>query len=225
MARAADAVILLHGLCRTDRSMMKMASELEKEGYVVLNVPYPSRTGKIEDLAEKTISNALLDQRLVPVEKIHFVAHSLGAMLVRQYLSVRRVDRLGNVVMLGPPNQGSEIVDRLGDTFLFRKINGPGGQQLGTGSDAVPARLGPVNFNLGIIAGDRSINWINSALIAGPDDGKVSVERTKVAGMKEHIVVHVCHPFLMRNDRVIRSAIRFLRTGTFAGAAGETING
>jgi triacylglycerol lipase len=223
MAHAEEGVILLHGLCRTDRSMGKLASALAKEGYVVLNVDYPSRTASIEDLAATVLAGALQDQKLMGVDKIHFIAHSMGAILVRQYCSVSPIDRLGKVVMLGPPNQGSEVVDRFGDTALFEKINGPGGRQLGTRPHSIPNRLGPVNFELGIIAGDRSINWINSAFIAGPDDGKVSVERTKVAGMKEHLVIHASHPFLMRDDQAIRSALRFLRTGTFARAADEAL--
>src|SRR5688572_28229455 len=179
--------------------MMKLASALQEEGYVVLNIDYPSRTENIDKLAETTINGALQDKRLKSVRTIHFVGHSLGAILIRHYLSRSSVDRLGKVVMLGPPNQGSEVVDRLGDTVLFKKINGPGGPQLGTGPNSLPNRLGPVNFELGIIAGDRSINSINSTFfIVGPDDGKVSVERTKVGGMKEHLVIQTSHPFLMR---------------------------
>jgi pimeloyl-ACP methyl ester carboxylesterase len=214
-ARGREGVILLHGLARTDRSMVKLASALERDGYVVVNVDYPSRTGTIEVLADSTIRRALEHPEIRAAQKVHFVTHSLGGILVRQYLKSRSIDRLGRVVMLGPPNQGSEVVDRLGDVALFGMINGPAGQQLGTGTGSVPNRLGPVPFELGIIAGDRSINWINSAIIPGPDDGKVSVARTKVTGMKEHIIIHVSHPFLMRNEQVIGATLRFLRSGTF----------
>jgi triacylglycerol lipase len=139
----------------------------------------------------------------------------------------RSIERLGRVVMLGPPNQGGEVVDRLGEWALFGKINGPAGKQLGTGPGFVPNRLGPVKFELGIIAGDRSINWINSMIIPGPDDGKVSVKRTKVAGMKEHIIIPASHPFLMRNAQAIGATLRFLRSGTFleAGAAAVDLAG
>jgi hypothetical protein len=125
------------------------------------------------------------------------------------------IPKLGRVVMLGPPNQGSEVVDRIGAWKLFKRINGPAGGELGTGPDSLPNRLGPVDFELGVIAGDRSINWINSAMIKGPDDGKVSVERTKVAGMKEHVVFHVTHPMIMKNGAVIDATLRFLATGSF----------
>ncbi len=218
----SEGVILLHGLCRTDRSMTKMASALESAGYAVVNVAYPSRTATVETLAETVITGALADPTLATATKIHFVTHSLGGILVRQYLRSNDPVRLGRVVMLGPPSQGSEIVDTLGDYVLFEKIHGPSGNQLGTGTNSLPTRLGAVDFELGIIAGDRSINWINSlTMITGRDDGKVSVQRTRVAGMKDHIVIHTAHPFMMRNKQTISKTICFLRTGTFGSGERE----
>ena len=117
--------------------------------------------------------------------------------------------------MLGPPNGGSEVVDRLGSSWLFSLVNGPAGRELGTRVDSLPNKLGPANFYVGVVAGDRSINWINSLLLPGPDDGKVSVERTKLAGMADHIVVHATHPWMMRKREVIRQTIEFLRNGNF----------
>ncbi len=214
-ASAKEAVILLHGLARTDKSMTKMAAALEAEGYTVLNVDYPSREATVQELATKVIDAALADPKLKDASRIHFITHSMGGILVRQYLKTRRPALLGRVVMLGPPNQGSEVVDQLGDYRVFTAINGPAGKQLGTGADSVPNQLGPVDFELGVIAGDRSINWINSLMIPGPDDGKVSVERTRIADMKAHRVVHATHPYLMRNAEVIRATIHFLRHGQF----------
>jgi triacylglycerol lipase len=214
-AMATEAVILLHGLARSDASMVQMAEALEAEGYAVLNINYPSREAEIESLAATAIGQALTDPRVMAAGKIHFVTHSMGGILVRQFLQTNSIDRLGRVVMLGPPNRGSEVVDELGDFQLFESINGPAGRQLGTDSNSVPNRLGPVNVELGVIAGDRSINLINSGMIDGPDDGKVSVASTKIEGMKAHLVVHVTHPYLMKNAQVIRETICFLRTGMF----------
>lgn len=214
-AAASDGVILLHGLCRTERAMDSMASALEAEGYAVVNVDYPSRHATVEELAASTIAFALADPRLANSGKIHFVTHSMGGILLRQYLEAHTIDRLGRIVMLGPPNSGSEIVDALGDTRLFAWINGPAGRQLGTGPDSVPNRLGPVDFDLGVIAGDRSINWMNSWLIDGPDDGKVAVERTRISGMDDHLVIHAVHPFLASNRTAIRETLHYLRHGRF----------
>jgi len=211
---AREAVVLLHGLARTSSSMERLDAAFSAAGYVVLNAGYSSRQQPVGELRQSVVGGALSDPRLEGCTRVHFVAHSLGGILVRAYFAERHDPRLGRVVMLGPPNQGSEVVDRLRSCWLFRWINGPAGVELGTGPDSALAGLGPVDFELGVIAGDRSINWINSLMIAGPDDGKVSIERTKVAGMKAHMVMHVSHPFLMKDRAVIASALRFGQNGS-----------
>ena len=212
---AAEGVILLHGLCRSSASMDKMAAALTASGFIVANVDYPSRTRNIAALSTAAITTALNRPEFQDCTRIHFVTHSLGGILVRAYFKHHQATRLGRVVMLGPPNQGSEVVDKLGSWRLFKLLNGPAGDELGTALDATPNTLGPVDFELGVIAGDRSINWINSLLIKGADDGKVAVERTKVAGMKQHLTLHVTHPYLMKNRKVIESTLRFLKNGSF----------
>jgi triacylglycerol lipase len=161
------------------------------------------------------IGEAVGDCQRDGATKIDFVAHSLGGILIRSYLAHHSISLLGRVVMLAPPNAGSEVVDKLGWLFLFKWINGPAGNELGTDTNSTPNKLGPVNFPVGIVAGDHSINWINSLLIPGRDDGKVSVERTKLAGMTDHIVIHATHPFIMSNCEAIRQTVQFLRTGSF----------
>ncbi len=214
--RGGDGVILFHGLARTNESMEKMTAAFAAAGYVVANIDYPSRTMAIGALSESVVGHALRDPRLKECPRIHFVTHSLGGILVRSYFAKHTDPRLGRVVMLGPPNRGSEVVDSLKSWALFQRINGPAGSELGTDGKSVPNSLGPVRFELGVIAGDRSINWINSLMIAGPDDGKVSVERTKIEGMKEHLVLHVTHPFMMKNSEVIKATLRFLQSGSFS---------
>jgi pimeloyl-ACP methyl ester carboxylesterase len=222
---ASEGVILLHGLSRSSSSMEEMESKLKDAGFIVLNVDYPSRTATIEALSDAAIGTALQNPSLKNCSKIHFVTHSLGGILVRSYFKRHESSRLGRVVMLGPPNQGSEVVDTIGSWWLFRKLNGPAGNELGTDNESTPNMLGAVDFELGIIAGDRSINWINSMILPDSDDGKISVERTRVTGMKEHIVVHATHPYLMKNDEVIEETIRFLKTGSFNPDTSHHANG
>lgn len=210
-----EYVILLHGLCRSGRSMIPMGQALSKAGYKVVNMDYPSRSASIQMLSEDAVGRAVADCQMNGAVKINFVTHSLGGILVRSYLARHTIPNLGRVVMLGPPNQGSEVVDKLGSWWLFKKLNGPAGNELGTDKSSTPNLLGPANFCVGVIAGDRSINWINSLLIPGSDDGKVSVERTKLAGMTDDLVIHAAHPFLMRHRTVIRQTVCFLRTGRF----------
>ncbi|HVV72762.1 MAG TPA: alpha/beta fold hydrolase [Verrucomicrobiae bacterium] len=210
---AQECVVLLHGLCRTSRSMKPMAAALRESGYQVLNLDYPSRAAAIDQLSENVVGQAVA--KCHRATKMHFIAHSMGGILVRSYFTRHSANKVGRVVMLGPPNQGSELVDRFGGSSLFFLINGQAGTELGTGSAALPNCLGVPDYCVGIIAGNRSINWINSLFIPGPDDGKVSVERTKLRGMTDHIVIPTTHPFIMRNPEVIRQTEWFLRCGKF----------
>ena len=195
--------------------MNSLAIALRRNGYSVDNRAYPSRHHNIVTLAEAAINTALAEPPALRAARIHFVTHSMGGILVRSYLDRFGMSQLGRVVMLAPPNRGSEIVDRIGRWQAFGWVNGPAGRELGTGFDSLPNRLGPVDYPVGVIAGDRSINWINSCILPGPDDGKVSVERTKVDGMSDHLVMHTTHPMIMRNRAVIAQTLHFLRHERF----------
>jgi triacylglycerol lipase len=218
LVSAAECVVLLHGLARSSTSLNEMQDALEEDGYRTANVDYPSREHEIAELASIAIEDGLATCRAGEnTEKIHFVTHSLGGILVRQYLSTNSIDELGRVVMLGPPNQGSDAVDNLDGIPGFDWINGPAGHQLGKGEASVPLALGAVDFELGVIAGNRSIDPITSAVLKDPDDGRVSVEDTKVEGMDDFVIVEHSHAFMMRMQRPIDLTKKFLRTGSFSG--------
>ena len=216
VASAADCVVLLHGLARTSMSMNPMQRALDDEGFETVNISYPSRDYAVEELAEIAIPKGLSACRAKDdIGRIHFVAHSLGGILLRQYLSEKEIAELGRVVMLGPPNQGSTAVDQLQGFPGFDWLNGPAGLQLGKGEGSVPLRLGPAAFELGVIAGNRTIDPITSAVLENPDDGRVSVEDTKLDGMTDFVVVDHSHAFMMRMRRPIELTIRFLKNGSF----------
>jgi pimeloyl-ACP methyl ester carboxylesterase len=214
---AAECVILLHGLGRTSRSLIKLADALKNAGFNPVNLDYPSRKKTIEALALETVQHGLEKCTELQARTVHFVTHSMGGILVRYYLSRQRPENLGRVVMLSPPNRGSEAADHLQDSVLYRWLKGPAGQQLVTGPHGLPEQLGPVTFPLGIITGNRHSffdAWL-AEVIPGADDGKVAVERAKVEGMTDFLVLPYSHPFIMDAEEVIAQTLSFLRLGRF----------
>jgi pimeloyl-ACP methyl ester carboxylesterase len=210
-----DGVVLLHGISRTALSFRKMQLALERAGFTTLNLDYLSRSKALEALAED-IHPAI--QRFADSidTSVHFVGHSMGGLLARVYIARHRPKRLGRVVMLGTPNGGSEIADRLKNFGAFRAFFGPAGQQLGTRRSAVDdAMLPPIDYPVGVIAGNRSIDPVAGTMLPKPHDGRVSVTNTRLDGMADHIIVETSHPWLVRNGLAIEQTITFVRDGSF----------
>jgi len=213
--REQQCVILLHGLARSSRSMDKLEKKLTAVGYSVLNVDYEATKFTIDFLAERALTAVIDQQKERSPAQIHFVTHSMGGILVRYYLKHHKLPNLGRVVMISPPNHGAELVDRFKNVFFFKTLHGPAGGQLGTDDGSILSDLGPIDFELGVIAGNKSFNPIYSWLIPGPDDGVVSVESTKIQGMTDFVVLPYSHTFIMKSDGVIDQIIHFLEKGFF----------
>ncbi|RZT97998.1 esterase/lipase family protein [Rivibacter subsaxonicus] len=218
VAEASRAcVVLLHGLGRTFRSMDRIADATRGAGYATVNVDYASRSYPIEKLAAEAVPRGVAQCRALSAAPINFVTHSMGGLVLRYYLKHNPLPELGRVVMMGPPNQGSEIADLLREQTAYQRINGPAGQQIGTGPDGIPARLGPVAFPVGILTGnDRTyIDELLSGFIPGPNDGKVSVERAKVDGMTDFMVLPATHTFIVNDPVAIDQTLYFLSNERF----------
>lgn len=213
VAADTQTVVLLHGLGRSHRSMRPLERFLEAAGYRVVNLGYPSRSHSVEELVE-TVAAELAACCGSTVTAPHFVTHSLGGILLRAYQAAHEPAGVGRVVMLSPPNHGSQVVDRIPDELL-ESVLGPAALQLGTGSSSVAHRLPPVDFELGIITGDRSFNPLFSWWLPGDDDGKVTVESARVDGAEDFLVVPYSHTWIMQRDQVMRQVLAFLGTGRF----------
>ena len=212
-----DTVLLLHGLGRTSWSMHTLAAELERAGFRVVNPSYPSRTATLEHLATEWLPTQLA--LLTDAPRVHLVTHSMGGILVRLWLRERGAPaNLGRVVMLAPPNAGSEIPDRFAGFPPFRWLTGPNGARLGTAADALPFSLGPwpaAAIDLGIIAGSSSGAALFNGLVPAPHDGKVSVASTHLVGARAHLVLPFSHTWIAWHRETTAQVVYFLREGRF----------
>ena len=213
---SADGVVLLHGLGRTSGSMRLLERRVARAGYRTLSIRYSSTTEPLLAIA-KTLEPDVCRFAGTLDGRIHIITHSLGGLVVRALLTRQKPKNLGRVVMLAPPHGGSEWVDMLERSRLARRILGPNSQYLLTQRSAdLERNLGDVDYELGIIAGDRPIDFLIAPfLIRTPHDGKVSVASTRVAGMADHLTLPVGHPMMPFHPRVASQAIAFIKSGMF----------
>jgi pimeloyl-ACP methyl ester carboxylesterase len=211
---SSPGVVLLHGLARTSRSFRTTERALQRAGFATLNLDYESRRHRLEVLTERIHPD--IAKFGGDVGPLHFVTHSMGGLLARAYLAKYRPFRLARVVMLGTPNGGSEVADLLGGFAPYRAFYGPAGQQVGTHQDTFPTRLPPPDYEIGIVAGNWTIDpFASFFIVPRPNDGRVSVSSTKLAGMTDHVVVRATHSGLLNHRRTIDQTIAFLREGRF----------
>ena len=213
--RLTEQVILLHGIGKSSKIMRKMHDHLLIHGYKPHNINYPSTKKPVEELAEYIYQRV---KQLIRANdcKLHFIGHSMGAIILRFMLQKYPLKNLGRVVMLAPPNKGSEVVDFFLKFAFFRKWFGPAAQQLTTSNNKLLEQLTEPKYEVGIIAGDYSVDKLYSWLLLDkPNDGKVTVESTKLNGSKDHIVLHASHPFIPKNKSVMQQTTYFIANGCF----------
>lgn len=208
-------VVLLHGMYRSSYAMRPVERYLNTLGYQVTNISYPSTSLEIEELAEQYLHPVISQLRTETKGPIHFVTHSMGGILVRHYLKNHPTPDVGNVVMIAPPNKGTDLVDVFGGGDFVTDRTGPAGKQLSASDQSFVNQLGPVDFHLGVIAGNKNGNWVTSSLLPGDDDGVVSVESTKVENMADFVTVPYKHYRLRGAKPVLQQAAHFLKYGAF----------
>lgn len=211
--QGGDYVILLHGIGRTSACMNKLQAAFEKDGYQVLNIDYPSREDSVLNIADKL--HAKIDAFVVDkTKKVNFVGYSMGGLVARAYIKQHHPDNMGRAVMLGVPNNGSEVADMLENTSIFNWFYGPAGKNLATSFNAKSV-LGAPDYEVGVVAGTWTVDPISYFIIKGPNDGKVSVESAKIENMTDQIVLPVTHTFMPLNSTVIDQTKTFIKSGKF----------
>ncbi len=222
-ATGKEVVVLLHGWWATPWALLRLQWSLESAGYRVVNLGYPSVRVSVEEVATNQLPLRLARRVPASATRIHFVTHSMGGLLLREYLRNASPPQLGRIVLIGPPNHGSELADGP-HPGLLRWFAGPNARRLETAPEALPQRLPPataIPTEVGVIAGDRP--WWRSRKIHGPNDGRVSVASTKLEGMKDHVVVRETHTLLPWNSEVLRLVRQFLAAGSFEGADSKPV--
>ena len=215
---AKETVVLLHGIGNNKHSMSSVESFLNKHGYNTINVTYPSTDNNLDGLAKHLRTKHLDTYFWKNIKKVHFVTHSMGGLVARRYLDTYKTkiptEKLGSVVMLGPPNGGSEVADLLHDLSLYKWFYGPAGNELTT--QAQVKNTSEIYYSLGIIAGTKEWPYVITAFVVpGKSDGRVSVKKTKLKGMKDHVTVDATHTFMMHRRDVQEHVLHFLKYEKF----------
>jgi len=210
-----EHVILLHGMFRSAIAMKPAESFLTEKGFKVINMSYPSTQHDIETLVQNYLMPQIVSLEESGASKIHFVTHSMGGILVRHYLKNNQMPALGRVVMLSPPNKGTELTNLFADTDWYKEKIGPAGKQLNPNQNSWVNQLGSVDFELGVIAGNYNGNFLTSWLLPGPDDGVVSVESMKVKGMADLLLVSEKHFNIRRFIPALQQSVYFIENGRF----------
>ncbi len=220
-AQAADkkeTVVILHGIARTSSSMINVEDYLQSAGYKTLNITYPSTDNNIDGIAKYLRSKFLTEEFWRSAGQVHIVTHSMGGLVARRYLDnykdIIPEHSLGRVVMLAPPNGGSEVSDLIHNIAPYKWYYGSAGDELTT--EAQSKNKSDIYYDLGIIAGTKEWPYFVAAFVTpGKSDGRVTVEKTKLEGMKDHVSVNGTHTFIMDKTDVHIQIAQFLKNGVF----------
>lgn len=213
-----DTVIILHGIAKDSGSMSPVEAILRADGYKTLSITYPSTEMNLDGIAQHLRTTSLTPAFWAETRKVHIVTHSMGGLVARRYLDRYKqaipADKMGRVIMLAPPNGGSEVADLIHTLPPYRWYYGPAGDELTTATQM--RNKSSIYYDLGIIAGTKEWPYFVAAFVVpGSSDGRVSVKNTKISGMKDHITVSATHTFIMDKPDVHKQILRFLKTGAF----------
>ncbi len=212
---AEHCVVLVHGLWRSGTAMRSIDSYLQNNGFSTVSFSYPSTEALIPDLAEQYLLPAVHTCEATGATTVHLVTHSMGGIVARAYLQNHRLPGAGKVVMISPPNHGSEITEKLSHYGWFTSIAGVAAATLT--EDGIIKELKPFPEPVGVIAGYRSWSLWPESLLPTPNDGMVSVASMPLEGMDDFVEVEGGHAMLRFKDAVKIQILAFLDHGQFDG--------
>lgn len=216
-AQKGDYVLLVHGLWNSPVSMVKIGNRLMNENYNVINVGYPSTEREVKAISRGYLKEVIKKNCPNKTKKIHFVTHSMGGIIVRDYINdSENISRFGKVIMLAPPNNGSEIIDNVKGIKVIEKILGPAGMALGTGEKDIPKTLGEAKVPTGVVIGTGKLFPFLSLFVDEENDGCVTIESAKLEGMKDFKVEKSSHTMITFDDQVIEYVVNFLKLEKFS---------
>ena len=194
--------------------MQPLARALESKGFSTLNIPYASSRMPIANLVAHVRFQI---EKIAGDQPVHFITHSLGGILTRSLLTESVPWKNGRIIMLAPPNRGSEIVDWSRGHPLIHLVLGPAGRSLG--SDGVPCKLPdlPADIEAAVIMGRRCSIPVFKKLLGTENDGIVSAAKGRIDGLKGFTVIDADHTFIQMHPETIRLSLHFLKTGEWLG--------
>jgi alpha-beta hydrolase superfamily lysophospholipase len=195
---SSETVILVHGHGAHPVLLEPLRRGLERAGFRAVNWRYGSLRGSIETHGARLAAKVTELDDDADIGRLHFVGHSMGAIVVRRALAMARPRKLGRVVLLAPPNRGARLAD-LGLKFFGRRLTAA--RELGSHPESYVNRLAPTaDLDCGVIAA----SW----------DHVVSLASTHLPGERDHLVLRSLHT-LPLHRRAPAQVVHFLRHGRF----------
>ncbi|MFC1490864.1 alpha/beta fold hydrolase [Candidatus Latescibacterota bacterium] len=208
-----EAVILIHGFGRTGRDMKKLETFLRESGY---HTECPTLPTTLLTVKECT---AIFEHDFPAIaekyDTLHFVGHSMGGLIIRQFLSENSVPKLGRCVLIATPNQGTAIAGFAAKYFNFSLKIFKSIEDFQPGGMIFPS---PAHFpepEIGVIAGTGTTYMFLGKFLDGADDGLVPVDAVSFPGMKDFVVTPYGHNEIHKTEEVAVLVRTFLQNGTF----------
>jgi pimeloyl-ACP methyl ester carboxylesterase len=204
-----ETVIVAHGLFMPGTETRLLRHRLQKAGFRPLLFQFPSVRGTLAQNVER-LARFAAD---AAGDRLHFIGYSLGGVVTLHMLLRHRLNRVGRIVCMGSPLTGCRTASWLMQSEFSRGIVG---RSLADHSDAGGLSRWDLEYELGIIAGSRSLGVGRLfGQLPEPNDGTVAVDETRLPGATAHITLPVTHTQLMFDRVAARQAANFLRTGAF----------